>query len=120
MLVNCFTVVNDWRKQAVPGLPDDWPERTAAAFGRWTGKIRKATDRPSANLARRLVYGMIIFIAGITALILLTVGGIRLINTYLPADVWSAYLLLGGFFSLLGLWIWSKRPSKAASGGEET
>ena len=112
--------MDDWSKQAVPGLPDDWPERTAAAFGRWTGKIRKATDRPSANLARRLVYGVIIFMAGITALILLTIGGIRLIDNYLPAGVWSAYLLLGGFFSLLGLWIWSKRPSKAASGGGET
>lgn len=107
--------MEDWKKQAVPGLPEDWPERTAERVTRILGKVRKATDRPTANVARRLVYGSIAAVAATAAVILLIISGIRLLDAYLPAEVWAAYTILGGFFTALGLWIWAKRPARVAS-----
>ena len=110
--------MEDWKKQAVPGLPEDWPERTAERVSRILSKIRKTADRPTANVARRLVYGSIAAVAALATLILLIISGVRLIDAYLPAEVWAAYTILGGFFTALGLWIWSKRPARAASDQE--
>ena len=39
------------------------------------------------------------------------IGLIRLVNNYLPGDVWAAYLVLGGIFLLIGLVLWTKRGS---------
>ncbi len=103
------------QKQALPGLSQDWPERTASLVSRWVERVRKVTDRPTANLARMLVYGSMLVVAGVAVLILAVIGGVRLIDAYLPAGVWAAYVILGGVFVGLGLWVWAKRPARAAS-----
>ena len=105
----------DPKARALPGIPEDWPDRVADRIVDVVGRIRAATDRPTANLARRLVYGMLMATAGVLMFVLSLIGLVRLIDVYLPADVWATYTLLGGFFSVIGLLLWAKRPRRAAS-----
>ena len=106
----------DLLSRALPGLSEDWPRRVADRIVRIAGRIRATTDRPTANLARRLVYGLVMIVLGILMFVLAVIGLVRLIDTYLPADVWATYTLLGGFFGGIGLLLWAKRPPRAASG----
>ncbi|MGH9269040.1 MAG: hypothetical protein ACRD0D_12805, partial [Acidimicrobiales bacterium] len=59
------------------------------------------------------VYGLLAVVMATTALVLFTILGLRLLNAYLPGDVWAAYLLLGGLFTLAGMLLWSFRTGKA-------
>ena len=102
-------------RRAVPGLSEDWPHRVAERIVRLVARIRKTTDRPSANLARRLVYGLVMIVLGILMFVFGVIGLVRLIDAYLPADVWATYALLGAFLSGIGLLLWAKRPRRAAS-----
>ena len=101
--------------RALPGLSEDWPHRVADRVVRVTGRVRAATDRPSANVARRLVYGLVATVMAILMFVLGVIGLVRLVDAYLPAGMWATYALLGGFFSAVGLLLWAKRPPRAAS-----
>ncbi len=102
-------------RRALPGLSEDWPRRVADRIVRIVGRIRTATDRPSANMARRLVYGLVMIVLGVLMFVLGVVGLVRLINVYLPADVWATHALLGALFCGIGLLLWAKRPRRATS-----
>lgn len=101
--------------RALPGLSEDWPHRVADRIVGTVDRIRAATDRPTANLARRLVYGLIMTVLAILMFVLGVIGLVRLIDSYLPGDVWATYVLLGAFFCGIGLVLWAKRPRRAAS-----
>ena len=105
----------DPKARALPGIPEDWPARGADLIVSAVGRLRSATDRPTANLARRLVYGMLMLTAAILMFVLTVIGLVRLIDVYLPGSVWATYTLLGGFFCGIGLLLWAKRPRRAAS-----
>ena len=101
--------------RALPGLPEDWPGRVADRIVRVVGRVRATTDRPSANVARRLVYGLVMVVLGILMFVIGVIGLVRLVDAYLPADMWATYAVLGAFFSGIGLLLWAKRPPRAAS-----
>lgn len=101
--------------RALPGLPEDWPKKVADRIVGAVGAVRAATDRPTANLARRLVYGLVMAVLAILMFVLGVIGLVRLINSYLPGEVWATYILLGGFFGGIGLLLWARRPRRAAS-----
>jgi len=48
------------------------------------------------------------------ALVVLVIALIRMLDVYLPGEVWSAYLLLGVVFSVLGLLVWRQRYAPEA------
>jgi len=106
---------SDPQARALPGLSEDWPHRVADRIVGIVGRIRAATDRPTANLARRLVYGLIMIVLAVLMLVLGVIGLVRLIDSYLPGEVWATYVLLGAFFCGIGLLLWAKRPRGAAS-----
>jgi len=54
-------------------------------------------------------------VLAVLMLVLGVIGLVRLIDSYLPGDVWATYVLLGGFFCGIGLLLWAKRPRRAAS-----
>ncbi len=49
---------------------------------------------------------------GLAALVLVTVALVRALNVVVPGEVWSAHLILGTIFTLVGLLLWSKRAPK--------
>lgn len=71
------------------------------------GSVRDKTAVPLETVARALVYGIILGTMGVTALVLVTILGIRLLDYVLP--VWVAYAITGGLFTLAGLFLWRKR-----------
>lgn len=66
--------------------------------------------RPAIIAARGIVFGIVIAVVGLAVAVLLSVGFIRLANSYLTAHhVWIAYLVLGGLFCGIGAFLYSKR-----------
>ena len=72
-------------------------------------KLDRVSARPATLIARGLVFGLLGMALVVTALVLLTIGALRLLDVYLPEDVWAAHLTLGAIFTLVGLFVWSKR-----------
>jgi hypothetical protein len=92
----------------------DWADQAADTVVRVVDSVRQKTTGPVLTGARAVVYGIIGLFGGLVALILLIIALVRLIDVYLPGDVWSAYLLLGVLFSVVGLFVWRKRYAPAA------
>ncbi len=87
----------------------DWTHQVADAIDNAVGTVRDKTVVPAERLIRAVVAGLLAgFLIG-TAALLAALGGFRLIDVYFPGNVWSAYLLLGGIFTGLGLFCWSRR-----------
>jgi hypothetical protein len=51
-------------------------------------------------------------VVGLVALILLVIALVRLADAYLPLGIWLPYLVVGGIFVLVGLFLWRKRSVK--------
>lgn len=95
---------------------DDWPARAAGLVERYVGTVRDKTTGPVLSASRYVVYlstmALIGLVAGVLALILL----VRLlvsVTGYVPGvdngESWLAYLVLGGIFLLVGLFLWRKK-----------
>ena len=104
----------------------DWTVQAADRIESVVGTIRDKTVVPLTTVARGLVYGLIAAILGVVALILLTIGGLRVVIVYLPGwfadrpgrSVWAADAMVGGIFTLVGLFLLRKaRARKGTSGG---
>ena len=96
----------------LPGPPPperDWPAQAADTIERVVGQVRDKTTGPALTTARGIVYGTFGGIIAIACLILLIIGAIRLIDSYLPGDVWAAHLILGLVFVVVGAVLWSRR-----------
>jgi hypothetical protein len=91
---------------------DDWAAQTADTIDRIVGSVRGKTSEPLERLARILVYGLLAFIVGLATLVLLAVLVVRVLDVVIPGRVWSAYVIAGGIFSALGLFLWRKRTVK--------
>lgn len=93
----------------------DWTVQVADTIESVVGSVRNKTAVPLETIARALVYGIILATMGVTALVLVTILAVRLLDYVLP--VWAAYAIIGGLFTLLGLFLWRKRrpPAGASS-----
>jgi hypothetical protein len=87
----------------------DWSEQAADTVVKVVDAVRDKTTGPVLTVARAIVYGLIGFFAVVVALIVLVIALVRLLDVYLPGEVWSAYLLLGVLFLGTGVFVWGKR-----------
>ncbi|MFP4511582.1 MAG: hypothetical protein ACLFRV_01400 [Acidimicrobiales bacterium] len=99
---------------AAAALTGDWPAQAADAVVDVVGTVRDRAVEPLLKVARAIVYGLLITVVAITAVVLVVILAIRMLDAYLPGEVWSAYLLLGGVFTLAGFICWSRRTAGAA------
>ena len=97
-----------------PAVPagGDWSAHAADTIERVVGTIRDKTSVPLTTVARALVFGLLAAVMGVTALVFVTVALVRAVNVYLPGDVWAAYLVIGGIFSLGGVFLLRKATSE--------
>jgi hypothetical protein len=75
------------------------------------GSVRDKTAVPLETIARGLVYGIVLGTMGVTALVLVTILLVRVLDYAMP--IWAAYLLLGAIFTLGGMLLWRKRRPPA-------
>ena len=73
------------------------------------GSVRAKTTGPLLFIARLVVYGLVLFVVAITALTLLVILTVTIVNQLLPGEIWATHLLLGVCFAFLGVFLWSKR-----------
>jgi hypothetical protein len=95
-------------------LTGDWPAQAADAVVDLVGTVRDRTLGPIFLVARALVYGIVVAVLGAMATILLVIALIRFLDWLIPGEVWSAYLVLGSVFTLLGMVMWSLRRPKGS------
>ena len=92
---------------------NDWSVQAADTIERVVGAIRDKTSVPLITVVRALVYGLLVAVMGITMVVFLTVAAVRLVNVVL--EVWATYLLIGGIFTALGLFLLRKATSDKES-----
>ena len=90
----------------------DWPAQAADRVVGLVDSVRNKTTVPLTTAARGIVYGFLAAVMGIAVVLLLAIASVRVVNVYLPGDVWAAHLLVGTIFSAGGLIAWSKRRRK--------
>ena len=91
----------------------DWAATTADSIERVVGSIRAKTADPLDRIVRVLVYGLLASIVGVAAVTLLIAALVRALDVAIPGHVWSVHVILGGIFTLLGLFLWTKRRAPA-------
>jgi hypothetical protein len=94
----------------------DWPAQAADQVVNVVDTVRQKTTGPALTVARAVVYGFLILIAGIAALVLLIAAIVRFGAYWVP--VWSVYLGLGTFLVLVGAVLYRLRAPKPAVGNQ--
>jgi hypothetical protein len=90
----------------------DWTVQVADTIESVVGSVRDKTAVPLETVARALVYGILIAVVGTAALVLVVAILVRVLSYVL--EVWAVYAILGGLFTLLGLFLWRKRRPTGA------
>ena len=85
----------------------DWPAEAAQTIVGVIDQVRSKTTGPAITISRVIVYGLLAAFLGLAVLVLVIVSLVRLADIWLP--MWFGYLILGGLFTLGGLFLWTKR-----------
>lgn len=80
----------------------DWTVQVADTIERVVRAVRDKTATPLTTVARGVVFGLIAAVMAVAVLVLVTVGLVRAVDAYLPGQVWSAHLVVGAVFCLVG------------------
>lgn len=101
-----------------PALADgtDWTTQAADTVERVVGGIRDKTTVPLTTVARALVFGLLAAVMGVAALVLVAIALVRILDTYLPGNVWAAHLLVGGIFTAAGGFLLRKATASREKG----
>lgn len=105
---------NDLPVPAAPAQERDWPAQAADTIVDVVGTARQKTTGPAIKVTRGVVFGLLIAIVALMAVILLVVGLVRLVHNWV--DVWLAYVIVGALFSLVGLLMWRQRGATDSGG----
>jgi len=91
----------------------DWPQQTTETIVNLVDNVKYKTTEPATKVVRGVVYGMVIILLGVPAVIMLLVGIVHLLNhistNVLGLGVWLVYLVLGLIFTFAGSVLWRKR-----------
>lgn len=90
----------------------DWTVQVADTIESVVGSVRNKTAVPLETVARALVYGIIVSAMGVAALVLGTILSVRVLGYVL--EIWAAYAILGGLFTVGGMFLWRKRRRQSA------
>ena len=94
-------------------IPDHWIEDSTAKLESIAGMARHLTARPVLKVAAWLVYGLVLAFCVLSAVVLLLVALVRMLDAYAPGPLWAGYLVTGLVFIAGGLVCWRLRRSPA-------
>lgn len=98
---------------AAVGPEPDWTDQVTDLIVDVVDRVHDKTTGPLIQVARAFVYGTVAAIVGVLVLIVGLIVTIRLLDL-IPGDIWTAYVGAGAVFTLVGLFMWSKRHPTAA------
>lgn len=94
-----------------------WPARMADLVEDTVSAVHDRVIRPLLLAARAVVFGVLVATMALVLGVLVAVALLRILDTYAFGHrVWASDLLIGAFFSLLGMLAWSRR--RAGDAGE--
>ena len=102
-----------------PLTDPNWANETTEQVVRLVGNVREKTTVPVIHVARGLVFGVLAAFLGVFAFLALLIGLTRALQALLdlgmsgPRSVYVSYLIMGGIFCLVGLFLFRKRRAEA-------
>jgi hypothetical protein len=99
-------------EQARSARGSDWTVQAADTIESVVVAVRGKTTDPLVGVSRWIVYGTLAAIVGLVAATVAVIGLVRVLDVILPGDVWLVYVLLGGIFTVAGIFLWSRRPKR--------
>jgi hypothetical protein len=88
----------------------DWTTQAADAVEKGVVLVRDKTVVPAQQGVRYVVYGFLTAFFALTAFMLVTILGFRVLVIVVP--VWAAWLIIGGIFLIAGGFCWTRRMTK--------
>ena len=91
---------------------EHWPAHATDTVVDLVDQVRAKTTKPALVAARGAVFGLVLFIVGLTTLVAFVIALLRGTQEILsywvsPARaVWMSYLIVGGVFCLTGVLLW--------------
>jgi len=109
----------------MPGNPftdPNWAPQLADTVDRYVGLVRDKATSKVVLAVRGLVFGIVIVFTLIATITLSIILGIKLLQRIVniggfvdrDSSVWVSYVLLGGVFVLVGLFVFTKRSPEEA------
>ncbi len=98
----------------------DWPAQQADRVVAAVERIRSLTTDRAIVAARTVVFGLVISVLALAALILVVIISVRLADAYLPIGAgvgdatWAAHGFVGAAFTVLGIGAWASRHGEGA------
>lgn len=97
-------------RQAATGAVADLPAKAAAQVEAVVEVLRDKSVRPVYTVVQAVIFGLIGLFMLIVIVVLVSVGILRLLDTYVfPGRVWASYTVLAGIFVIAGLFLLSLR-----------
>jgi hypothetical protein len=91
----------------------EWPKKAVDAVDLVVNTIHDRAIRPVVLAARVVVFGVLAAVLSLVVLVLVTIGLVRLLDVYaFGGRVWISDAVLGGLFTLAGLFAWSRRTAR--------
>jgi uncharacterized integral membrane protein len=92
----------------------DWPAQATSTSVDLVDQVRAKTTGPAITVARGLVFGLVVAVLGVVALVLLLVFAVRLTTEVLEllwdgSGVWLTYLIYGVVLVVVGAIVFGKR-----------
>lgn len=92
----------------------DWAAVATAKVEEVVSLVRDRTVTPVLRAVRYVVFGLLALSVGILLAVLAAAGFVRILDNYLfHQRVWASYLVIGGIFSALGLFLMRMRHPRA-------
>lgn len=85
----------------------NWTNQAADAIEKTVATVRDRTVEPAQRAAKVVVFGTLAVCCVVTAILLLAIGGFKVLNYVMPT--WAAWMVLGGIFIAGGLLCWTRR-----------
>ena len=94
---------------------DDLPAQAADWVVDKVDSVKRITTDNAVVTVRAIVFGLVVAVLGIAALILLVAIMVRIADAYLPIGngvgdaTWAAHLFIGSLLTILGFGAWASR-----------
>ena len=99
------------------GFAEDLPGKAADLIDDFVDRVHQKVVRPIIIAARAIVFGLLMVSVAILAIIVASVGAIRLLNVYLfHGHVWASYAIIGVVLFGGGLFVFNKHHQEVEGG----